>query len=183
MPEKNVLFVLDDNFRIRALMEALKQKWPVVWFGFQTMDTEYEFRCNFDKIAVKPPDLVITRQMIKYCDEQDAEDLIHPQDMFKGGERCFDWLREDARTKNVPVIFFETHGLVVPAGALCVREGHDKVEVIMKRFLKAARGTLRLAQSGGWKKTPGGQQSKSRYYKKSDLEEVNRLIEKHLRKA
>lgn len=103
-----VLLVEDDYVQEDTITEALERAFTGI--KVDKIRTEAEFHEGIDRIARKPPDVVIMDVMLRWTDP--APDMpippavVQKDGYHRAGLRCADMLSERDATKNVPVILF-----------------------------------------------------------------------------
>lgn len=126
--KKRILLIEDDAFHRGWIGERIKARWPNVGFEFPFVANEKQFIGEFDQLAGAGLDLIIIDQMIPYTSEGDESDNSAALKLsaFRGGSRCYERLRGDARTKSVPVVFFTLLDReTVPPEAVYVKKTGD----------------------------------------------------------
>jgi|SRR5580658_2670312 CheY-like chemotaxis protein len=99
-----VLLVEDDSMQADLLIETLANRLKV---ETGLISTELEFQSRFEEIAKDPPRVVVMDVMLRWADPQ--PEIPPPpgaQTFHRGGVRCLRMLRQDERTKSIPVIMF-----------------------------------------------------------------------------
>lgn len=143
--KKRILLIEDDHFHRELIESRIRGRWENIDFVFEPITNEKAFRERFDELAARPFDLVIIDQMLPYTsweDESHNRDALE-LDAFRGGTRCYQRLREDPRTRSVPVVFYTILDREsVPEGTVYVNKTGDSE---MRKLLEAAGKALDLA--------------------------------------
>ena len=103
---KYFLVVEDDPDQSEAVKAALRRRFPD--HDVLVVETESEFRQQFQEISKHPPAVAIIDVILPWCDPDDIPE--RPQEVAEGGVekaglRCEYLLREDSGSAQVPVIF------------------------------------------------------------------------------
>jgi DNA-binding NarL/FixJ family response regulator len=125
---KRILLIEDDALHRGWIRERIEARWPNVGFEFPFVANERQFIREFDRLASAGLDLIIIDQMIPYTSEDDESDNSEALTLsaFRGGSRCYERLRGDARTQSAPVVFFTLFDRdTVPPGAAYVKKTGD----------------------------------------------------------
>jgi CheY-like chemotaxis protein len=141
---KRILLLEDDDFHRDLIEDRIRRRWRDTSFEYKSIANEKAFFQTFDQIVAAGFDLVIIDQMIPYTSADDESD--DPQalalDAFRGGARCYERLREDERTKAIPVVFYTILDRErVPEQAVYVKKTGDAE---MTELLGTVGSVLRL---------------------------------------
>jgi len=100
-----VLLVEDDYMYVNWLKDELESN---LGHQVEVISTEQDFRTRGASIAKTPPDVVLMDIMLRWADP--SNEMIPPPPchgtFHRAGLRCLQMLRNDPRTRDVPVILY-----------------------------------------------------------------------------
>lgn len=103
-----VLLVEDDYIQEDMITETLERTFTGI--KVEKIRTEAEFYDGIDRIASKPPDVVVMDVMLRWTDPAPnmptPPDKVQQEGYPRAGLRCADMLAKRDETKNIPVILF-----------------------------------------------------------------------------
>lgn len=106
-----ILIVEDDKLQFEAIEKALIEDQINRCDRIERIKTESEFREKFETIAADSPDVIILDMMIRWASRSkwvEPPKEIAEAGFYLAGVRCERMLATDARTENIPIIFYTT---------------------------------------------------------------------------
>ncbi len=103
-----ILIVEDDHLQGEWILSGLDE----VFHGasIKLIDTEFDFRASFDRIANDPPDVVVMDVMLRWANPSPTLEVppeeIQKEGFYRAGLRCEALLAGDVRTSHIPVILY-----------------------------------------------------------------------------
>jgi CheY-like chemotaxis protein len=103
-----ILIVEDNSIQLEWMNDELARRFPNA--KIQECDTECGFRAAFEDIAADPPDVVLMDVMLNWTHPSEnmvpRPPAVVEAGIWRAGIRCEKLLREDPRTKDIPVVLY-----------------------------------------------------------------------------
>jgi CheY-like chemotaxis protein len=134
---KRILLIEDDWEHIKWIREGIRGRWPEA--VVDEIRTEKALVDKFDSVAGANYDLVIIDQAVPYAsvEDKDRNRARLELNAFRAGSRCYDRLRKDPRTQDVPLIFYTIHDKIrVPPDAVYVQKSSTSIPTLLDRAEK-----------------------------------------------
>lgn len=105
-----ILLVEDDFIQSEYIRNELNENGELEITNFDVIETELEFRERFPEIAMNGVDIVIMDIMLRWAfpsrDPKRPPKDIEESGFYRAGIRCIKMLRDDQRTRDIPVIVY-----------------------------------------------------------------------------
>jgi CheY-like chemotaxis protein len=132
MLPKGALVLLDKLSDREFIARVVKKSFPgSLHLGF--LQTESRFYYSFKDIARRPPDFILLDMRIRWHEQMpEPSNEVVMGTSHQAGLRCWNMLRRDPQTANIPIIFWT----VIPDGETAIfgREilGNPLTQVVLK---------------------------------------------------
>jgi CheY-like chemotaxis protein len=106
----NILIVEDDPIQFEFIQEGFLQDKKHFEFKIERIATECEFRSSFEQIAHDRFDVIIMDIMLRWTDPSRnmtmPSEKIEKEGFYRAGFRCIEMLKQDSRTKLIPILVY-----------------------------------------------------------------------------
>jgi CheY-like chemotaxis protein len=104
----NILLVEDNHFQADLITEKIRERFPMA--EIERVRTESGFRSILDRLAARPPKIVIMDVMLRWADAgrdmPEAPADVEREGFYRAGLRCQKLLANQKQTAHLPVILY-----------------------------------------------------------------------------